>query len=169
MVVPRNHCYVPHRRDEPGTNVDETAAEHLLGVMDGVQRTVSRLPELVARHADLPTSRMAALGAIARGGTMVSDVAAATMLSVSAASRTVDVLVDDGLVHRAQDPDNRRAVVLTLTEEGVALSEELRAYVLAEFLEPVAADLGAVRTREVADALQDLVAAIARRLDEVAG
>lgn len=139
-------------------------AEVLLEAMDGVRRTVARLPAMVADHAGLHPSRMVALGCIADGGSMVSDVAAATLLSVSAASRTVDVLVDDGLVDRARDPGNRRAVALSLTPSGEELVTELRRHFVVDLLAPIAAELGTQRTHEVAAALHDLVAAVSTHL-----
>ena len=42
-----------------------------------------------------------------------------------AMSRTVDVLVNGGLVTRTQDPEDRRHVLLTLTAEGQALLDGL--------------------------------------------
>ena len=143
----------------------DDAAERLLTTMDGTRTTVSRLPTLIAAHAGLPPSRLAALGRIAAGGAGITDVADATLLSVSAASRTVDALVDEGLVDRARDPDNRRSVVLSLTAEGAALAEDLREHFRQAYVEPVVDRLGPARVREVAAALDDLVAALADTLD----
>jgi DNA-binding MarR family transcriptional regulator len=42
----------------------------------------------------------------------------ATRLSQPAVSRLVDRLVQQGLVHRLADPDDRRAVLIALTDEG---------------------------------------------------
>lgn len=42
------------------------------------------------------------------------------------ATSLVDVLTRDGMVSRAPDPDDRRAVVITLTDQGRALVEDVR-------------------------------------------
>ncbi|MCG6956800.1 MAG: MarR family transcriptional regulator [Gemmatimonadetes bacterium] len=51
----------------------------------------------------------------------VTDVADFLDVSNAAASRAIDRLVQRGLVHRAIAPDNRRAVDLSLTNEGKEL------------------------------------------------
>lgn len=144
-----------------------TAMGELLDVLTGAQRTMTRLPSHMAEHLDLHPSRLAALSCIQAGGSRVTDVAEASLVSVSAASRTVDVLVDDDLVARERDPDNRRAVILTLTPAGSALMEVAASYFAETFLEPVTTRLGDRRTREVAAALADFTAAVGQRLDEV--
>jgi DNA-binding MarR family transcriptional regulator len=52
-------------------------------------------------------------------------------------SRVVGVLVDSGLVHRIQNPDDLRAGVVEITPEGAATHErikEARGAVLSEYL-----------------------------------
>lgn len=150
------------------TNVQAlTASEQLMEVLTGAQRTMARLPTHMAEHFELHPSRLAALSCIQSGGTRVTDVAEASLVSVSAASRTVEVLVEDGLVVRDRDPDNRRAVILTLTPSGVTLMDHVAAYFTATFLDPVMAGLGNHRAREVAEALGDFTEAMGQRLDEV--
>jgi len=85
----------------------------------------------------------------------VTDVADFLDVSNAAASRAIDRLVQRGLVHRAIVPDNRRAVDLTLTDEGKEL--------LRHFQE--------LRDREVVRLLGDYpdeqLRTMARVLDEV--
>lgn len=92
------------------------------GVLQGAStpfRTkVEALLELSAPH-------VAAVEAIAGGATKVGDVATWTRTHVSSASRAVDALVAAGLVLREEDPADRRAVILTLTDEGRARHEAL--------------------------------------------
>jgi len=47
-------------------------------------------------------------------------------LSRSSLTSLVDGLVDDGLIARARDPEDRRRVVIEPTESGLALLERLR-------------------------------------------
>jgi len=55
---------------------------------------------------------------IHRGAKSVSDLAACGKISPPAASRHVDELVKLGLLERARDPEDRRSIILALTDEG---------------------------------------------------
>lgn len=57
----------------------------------------------------------------------VADVAAILGVSNAAASRSIDRLVQRGLIDRSIAPDNRRAVDLNLTPEGHALIRSFKA------------------------------------------
>jgi DNA-binding MarR family transcriptional regulator len=57
---------------------------------------------------------------------MVSDVAEIMGVTNAAASRSTDRLVQRGLIDRRVSSEDRRAVELTLTEEGEALLERVR-------------------------------------------
>jgi DNA-binding MarR family transcriptional regulator len=61
----------------------------------------------------------------ARGKCSMSEIAADLKVDASAATRTVRRLVDAGYVNRSPDPTDARAVVVTLTDEGVALTREI--------------------------------------------
>lgn len=70
----------------------------------------------------------------------LSDVSAHVLLSQPALSRLVDRLVERGLVSRCSDPDDARAVHLSLTDAGRALQRRI----------------GAEHARDVADAMSSL-------------
>jgi len=53
-----------------------------------------------------------------RGSVSLSELAAATNIHLTRASRLCDRLVASGLINRADDPSNRRQLTLTLTPEG---------------------------------------------------
>jgi len=55
---------------------------------------------------------------IQRGANSISDLAACGKTSPPAASRHVDDLVKLGLVERTRDPEDRRSIILALTEQG---------------------------------------------------
>lgn len=55
---------------------------------------------------------------IHRGTRSVSDLAACEKISPPAVSRHVDDLVKLGFVERSRDPEDRRSIILALTEEG---------------------------------------------------
>ena len=64
-------------------------------------------------------ARRKLLAAIAANeGATLNQIAAAVSRGAPAVSRSVDSLVRSGLVERSQDPDNRRRLVLKLTQAG---------------------------------------------------
>lgn len=96
---------------------------------------LARLRDVVARGAvqlehlmDMPSNQCAAIQMIGEGSTSVSDVARACLTHVSSASRTVDALVQEGLVDRTTDPRDRRAVVLSLTRAGQDCHDRMEAH-----------------------------------------
>ncbi len=120
----------PASLHRPGAGGDDTPAEVLAG--GGVDDTVRGLADAMARFRtlaaeaadrmatalDLPTGQFAALLAVDEGAVNVSAVAHQCLTHLSNASRTVDALVQAGLVDRAADPDDRRAVLLSVTATG---------------------------------------------------
>ncbi len=130
----------------------DQAVRRLSDTMAVVSATVQRLPVVIGERFDLHPTRLAALRSVAAGRTRVSDVADATFLSVSAASRTVDALVEEGLLDRTPDPDNRRAVTLTLTPKGEGLMEEVRDF-FEGFVRGIVTEVGVARLDEVSSAL----------------
>jgi DNA-binding MarR family transcriptional regulator len=59
-----------------------------------------------------------------RGGCGVSDIGEDLGVTNAAASQMIDRLVQQGLIQRAEDPNDRRVKSLTLTQKGRALVEE---------------------------------------------
>jgi DNA-binding MarR family transcriptional regulator len=60
-----------------------------------------------------------------RGACTMSELANELKVDASAATRTVKRLVDGGYVERSPDPNDARAVVVTLTDAGVELGGEI--------------------------------------------
>lgn len=76
-----------------------------------------------AGFTDMPSNGSYVLGLLEPEGAALSDVIADTGVSKQTASQLVDTLVIRGYVERSVDPDDRRRVLLTLTERGRAASE----------------------------------------------
>ncbi|MGI8677557.1 MAG: MarR family winged helix-turn-helix transcriptional regulator [Jatrophihabitans sp.] len=91
-----------------------------------------------------------------RESVTLSELAAATGLHISQASRTCDRMVHDGLVGRTEDPDDRRSVRLTLTEPGQRIVGEVAASRRAA-LEPALRRLDADSRQALVTALEQLV------------
>ena len=113
------------------------------------------LPLLAEEEFGLSQSRQQALRSVAGGATRVQDVATATWASMSTASRNVETLVREGLVHRQADPEDRRASRLQLTPAGARRLEELDVW-RRELITEVYRGLGPDRVREVVRALADV-------------
>ncbi len=127
--------------------------EALMEAMRMLQRTMSRLPAIVEARFGLAPNRFQAMVAIEDGASRVQDVATMTWASVSAASRTIDALVQDGLVDRRPDPADRRATLLTLTDEGQRRIEDVHAW-RTEWMTEAIDGLGPERTAALIDGLE---------------
>jgi DNA-binding MarR family transcriptional regulator len=97
-------------------------------LLDVLGRVVRRLTRLAGGLDDGPaltaTQRVALVETVEAEPIRLSDLA--------------DGLVEHGLLERRPDPDDRRAVRITLTVEGRAIVEERKARVLGAFLPAVA-------------------------------
>jgi DNA-binding MarR family transcriptional regulator len=132
---------------------------------------VFHLFAVVARHRDarleaalkplgLNLARHRALSVIlALQPCTMSELAEFSAVDRTTLTRTVDLLVDGGLVERATPREDRRQVILTLTEEGEATC---RASLQAIYRvnRALLADLGEEDQRVTARALQSFLAAL---------
>lgn len=99
------------------------------------------------REFDLPTGEFDVLATLRRKGApyalSMSELCRDVILSSGGMTHRIDRLVKRGLVTRAQDPEDRRSVIVTLTERGrgvveCALLEKART--AAEQLAPLNSD-----------------------------
>jgi DNA-binding MarR family transcriptional regulator len=97
----------------PG-DVDADAWELMLTV-----HRLTRLMRGCAGHSGLSPTRLLVLSILAeRGPVRVGTLAALVPCSQPSATTLVAHLESEGLVRRAPDPDDGRAVVVTLTDQG---------------------------------------------------
>ena len=102
----------------------ETLGELLVRVTRGQRR---RWREALAPW-DLSPHHVRALRVVAdRSGTRLSELAEALHIAPRSATEVADALQARGLVERTPDPTDRRAVVLTPTEEGRRVQAEIAA------------------------------------------
>lgn len=109
------------------SRVDEA---HVDAVMDAARLLVAVVAASVLQveeRASLPQLRVLTLMA-QHGSLTLGAVAAALGVHPSNATRMVDRLVAAGLVDRQDDPDDRRQLRLTLTDEGSDLIESVMAH-----------------------------------------
>lgn len=77
----------------------------------------------------------------------------------STMSRNIDILVNSGLVSRMTDPDNRRAVTITLTDEGRQLFSQVEAS-MTQFYETLYNSLPPDKRSQVLESLELLLTAL---------
>lgn len=92
-------------------------------------RVAVREAHLRAGFDDMPRNGAFVLGAIARGGSPLSEVIQTLEVSKQATGQLVDTLVARGYLDRSPDPADRRRLTLTLTERGWGATAAARAAV----------------------------------------
>jgi DNA-binding MarR family transcriptional regulator len=96
-----------------------------------------------------------------RGTCTMSELAGELKVDASAATRTVKRLVDGGFVERSSDPNDARAVQVTLTEAGRLLGHEIGRRSLEAVLE-VLAEFSPEEQEQLVDLLERFVKGIDR-------
>ncbi|MEU3187796.1 MarR family transcriptional regulator [Streptomyces sp. NPDC006923] len=108
---------------EPGAAAPADLADRL---RTAIQHLVPVLREQSVQR-DLTPSRRAAMAMLAAHGPLrVSDLAARMGITVSTASRMVDLLDGSGWIARGPDPLDQRASLITLNETGRGLLDSMR-------------------------------------------
>ena len=93
-----------------------------------LQVVVSRLMRAIRQHgaAGLTPSQMSALATVESSGPVrISHLASQESVGAPAATRVVASLEELGLLQRADDPDDKRACLVELTDEGRRMIEDL--------------------------------------------
>jgi DNA-binding MarR family transcriptional regulator len=89
---------------------------------------LSRRLDATARGSGLTSSQLSALGVVARSGPLrLSELADIEHMNPTMLSRIVGALVDEGLLRRKPDPDDRRAGLVEVTALGRRTHDRLRA------------------------------------------
>jgi DNA-binding MarR family transcriptional regulator len=88
----------------------------------------SEVAEALAEEGcdDMPRNGSYVIGAIARTGASLSQIIRGLGVSKQAAGQLVDTLVTRGYLSRAEDPEDRRRLTITLTGRGLAAAEVIR-------------------------------------------
>lgn len=112
---------------------------------------------LYMKENDLSMSQVGALFQINRGSSNVSDLGEGLGISIAAASQMLERLVQQGLIVRLEDPQDRRVKQLALTDKGRRI---MQASVQARqsWLEELVAALSASERELVASAMKVLIA-----------
>jgi DNA-binding MarR family transcriptional regulator len=139
----------------PPSNVEDVDA-----VLDACRSLVAISAwsvEAVADQVDLVQLRILVMLA-ARGTSSLRDLADATRLHLSRASRACDRLVGKNLITRSDDPDDRRVLQLDLTPDGEAVLRKVM-NARRKAVAPVLAAMSTTRRVELVRALRAFAAA----------
>jgi len=130
---------------------------HLFAVVS--RHREARLEEAL-RPLGLNLSRHRALSVIQRlQPCAMSEVADFCAVDRTTMTRTIDLMVAAGFVERATPPEDRRQVILTLTEAGTATCERSLKAVF-DLNREVLAEVGEAEQRSVARAFEAVVGAL---------
>jgi DNA-binding MarR family transcriptional regulator len=127
---------------------------------DGIVRLLTELarrkdPSEPSTH-ELTTSQAQTVRLVILDGPQrVGSLAKQLGVTMATASRTVDALVNAGLVRREQDPQDARAVRVVLTARG-RREHQVRYRRFVRALERLSDELSEVERRQLADALETL-------------
>jgi DNA-binding MarR family transcriptional regulator len=100
------------------TSVAAELAEGLLALWRHVLSTGTADAYAIFEELDLTLTQVKALNALASRELTVKELAEQLGLSLPGASRAVDALVSRALLHRREDPDDRRQKRLLATDDG---------------------------------------------------
>ncbi|MDY6999092.1 MAG: MarR family transcriptional regulator [Actinomycetota bacterium] len=132
----------------PVNNIETFMRAMFTSLIVGLSRSLKDL--------QLSIAELAALHLIDKHGTLrVGDIAKLLDIGLVAASRAVSTLVDQGLVARTEDPEDRRSRTLTLSEAGRDLIDETSAQ-RVDMAIATAAELPGPAMERVAAALASL-------------
>jgi DNA-binding MarR family transcriptional regulator len=112
----------------------ETSALEITGRLDRIARHLDRRSTDALTESGLSCRDLEVLGALRRSGCGLpaGQLARAAMLTSGGLTGQADRLANAGLVVRRPDPDDRRAVLVSLTPEGKGVAESaLKAYLEA--------------------------------------
>ncbi|MGM7680387.1 MarR family winged helix-turn-helix transcriptional regulator [Microbacterium sp. A94] len=103
----------------PPTRMTAQQSRAWLALISTAELLPAALDAQLQRDADLTHYEFILLSALQRSGAMrLSDLAAATNATLPRASKVVSRLQRRGLVGREENPEDRRAVLLTITKRG---------------------------------------------------
>ncbi|MGQ9455240.1 MAG: MarR family winged helix-turn-helix transcriptional regulator [Armatimonadota bacterium] len=146
----------------------ERSAEAIIEAVSAVQRTMRREVRR-ARPGEMSMQQFRALGVISHHpGISLSFLAQHLGLTTASASRLVDGLVRAGLVNRTDSSEDRRKLVLELTDKGVSAMESAKGAALGK-LASMLAELSDVDRRAILKAMEILRRLVSRVEEQESG
>jgi DNA-binding MarR family transcriptional regulator len=108
---------------------DDVAFPVLLRAAQTAYRSAIRQALADVGCDDMPRNGSLVIGAIARTGAPLSEIIKGLGVSKQAAGQLVDALVTRGYLDRSPGPDDRRRLMITLTERGHAAAAVIRSVI----------------------------------------
>lgn len=106
---------------------DLPLAEHLVYLLAQANREVSRQLDERLRQEGVPVEQWRILTILSSGkGLSMGELAEAVLLNHPTLTKMIDRMVSEALVYRAQDPKDRRKVLMYLSDRGKALAKRLK-------------------------------------------
>ena len=139
----------------------EELTEKLVEYMSHVQWRMRARRSSAWLDLDLTRQQAKTLHFLSHGQRRMSEIAGRLEVEMPSATTMIDRLVAKGLVERGQDPADRRAVVCSLTREGIETVERFSA-IRAARTESLAAVLSTEELEAVVPALEILADAVRR-------
>ncbi len=106
---------------------DLPLTEHLVYLLAQANREVSRQLDERLRQEGVPVEQWRILTILSSGkGLSMGELAEAVLLNHPTLTKMIDRMVSEALVYRAQDPKDRRKVLMYLSDRGKALAKRLK-------------------------------------------
>ncbi|WP_424630965.1 MarR family winged helix-turn-helix transcriptional regulator [Bradyrhizobium sp. SYSU BS000235] len=106
---------------------DLPITEHLAYLLAQANREISRQLDERLRQEGVPVEQSRILTILSGDkGLSMGELAEAVLLHHPTLTKMVDRMVSDALVYRAQDPKDRRKVLLYLSDRGKALAKRIK-------------------------------------------
>lgn len=131
--------------------------EHLAYLLAQANREINRQLEARLRDEGVPVEQWRILKVLSDGkGHSMGELADAVLLNHPTLTKMIDRMVSDALVYRAQDPDDRRKVLMYSSERGKALTQRLNTLALSQEAH-IAESYGDKATAELKRLLESLI------------
>lgn len=139
---------------------NEQQAKRLREMMRLLVRRLGFLERGEASCCNITMSQCHAIIELGRAGNLsLVDLAANLSLDKSTVSRSVDTLVNQGLLLRETDPQDRRFVTLRLTEQGVSTYREMETR-MEDYFQEIIGAIPQEKREQVIDSVKCLAEAV---------
>ncbi|MGM5030817.1 MarR family winged helix-turn-helix transcriptional regulator [Tardiphaga sp. 803_E3_N1_3] len=131
--------------------------EHLAYLLAQANREINRQLDARFKKEGVPVEQWRILKVLSDGkGYSMGDLADAVLLNHPTLTKMVDRMVSDALVYRVQDPDDRRKVVMFISDRGKTLTQRLNSLALSQEAH-IAENYGNKATADLKRLLESLI------------
>lgn len=131
--------------------------EHLAYLLAQANREINRQLDARFKKEGVPVEQWRILKILSDGeGHSMGDLADAVLLNHPTLTKMIDRMVSDALVFRMQAPDDRRKVLMFISDRGKALTQRLNALALSQEAH-IAENYGNKATSDLKRLLESLI------------